>query len=355
VIARAVASIFLILLASSGAFAQKVQIGILGLFHPREITLSAGGREAIVVAADDKVFVLEPGAHSGVARIQASNGGLLLEFGGQLVHAREISAAGRNRSFTSLLLRVPGKVSRKYQGTLDVKAVGGEVVPIVTMDLETAVASIVAAESAGDAPLEALKAQAVVTRSYLVAGKGRHRNFDFCDLTHCQFLREPPSPESSAGIATAATRSLVIAFEEKPVAAMFTRSCPGRTRIPAELGISFNNYSYYSVVCDACYNSPNRWTCRISAEEAARLVGNGEAGRLAVNRRLGWSTVRSNNFTAHKEAGEVILLGTGEGHGIGLCQRGAKAMAEGGATFREIISHYFPNTALSSVNTPTVF
>jgi stage II sporulation protein D len=70
---------------------------------------------------------------------------------------------------------------------------------------------------------------------------------------------------------------------------------------------------------------------------------------------LGWSTVRSNNFTTHKEAGEVILLGTGEGHGIGLCQRGAKAMAEGGATFREIISHYFPNTALSSVNTPTVF
>jgi stage II sporulation protein D len=355
VTARAVASIFLILLASSGAFVQKVQIGILGLFHPREITLSAAGGEAIVVTAGDKKFVLEPGAHAGVAQIQASNGGLLLEFGAQFVHAGEIFASGRDGRPASLLVRVPGKVSRKYQGTLDVKAVGGEVAPIVTMDLETAVASIVAAESAGDAPLEALKAQAVVTRSYLVAGKGRHRNFDFCDLTHCQFLREPPSPESSAGVATAATRGLVIAFEEKPVAAMFTRSCAGRTRIPAELGIPFNNYSYYSVVCDACYKSPKRWTCRISTQEAARLVGKGEAGRLAVNRHLGWSTVRSNNFTTHKEAGEIILLGTGEGHGIGLCQRGARAMAEGGATFREIIGHYFPNTALSSVNTSTVF
>jgi stage II sporulation protein D len=121
------------------------------------------------------------------------------------------------------------------------------------------------------------------------------------------------------------------------------------------VGISFNNYPYYSVECDACYKSPQRWTCRISAQEAARLVGKGEAGRLAVNRRLGWSTVRSNNFKVHKETGDVILEGIGEGHGIGLCQRGARAMAEGGASFREIISHYFPNTALSSVNIPAGF
>jgi stage II sporulation protein D len=223
------------------------------------------------------------------------------------------------------------------------------------MDLETAVASVVAAESARDAPLEALKAQAVVTRSYLVAGKGRHRNFDFCDLTHCQFLREPPSPESPASVATAETSGLVITFEEKPIAAMFTRSCAGHTRTPAELGISFNNYSYYPVKCEACYKSPQRWTCRISAQEAARLVGKGEAGRLAVNRRLGWSTVRSNNFTVHKDVSDVVLEGIGEGHGIGLCQRGAKAMAESGAGFRDIIGHYFPNTALKRVDTPAGF
>jgi peptidoglycan hydrolase-like amidase len=345
----------LILLAGPAAFAQKVQIGVLGLFHPREITLSAAEKEAIVVTAGDKVFVLEPGARAGVARIQASNGGLLLEFGGQLVHAGEIFATGRDKGSTNLLLRVPAKVSRIYQGTLDVKAIGGEVVPIVTMDLETAVASVVAAESAGDTPPEALKAQAVVTRSYLVAGKGRHRNFDFCDLTHCQFLREPPSPESPVGVAAVATRGLVITFGEKPIAAMFTRSCAGHTRTPAELGVSFNNYPYYSVDCEACYKSPKRWTCRISAQEAERLAGKGEAGRLAVNRRLGWSTVRSNNFTMKREDREVVLQGTGEGHGIGLCQYGAKAMAEGGANFREIIGHYFPNTGLSSVDIPTGF
>lgn len=353
--ARTIAPILLVLLAGPGAFAQKVQIGVLGLFHPREITLSAAESQAIVVTAGDKVFVLEPGARTSVARIQASDGRLLLEFAGRLVHAGEISAAGRNSSSTSFLLRVPGRVSRKYQGTLTARAIGGEIVPIVMMDLETAVASVVAAESERDAPLEALKAQAVVTRSYLVAGKGRHRNFDFCDLTHCQFLREPPSPESPEAVAAAETRGLIITFEEKPITAMFTRSCAGHTRTPAELGVSFNSYPYYSVLCHTCYKSPQRWTCRISAQDAASLVGKGEAGRLAVNRRLGWSTVRSNNFTVRREVGNVILEGTGEGHGIGLCQRGAKAMAKGGVNFREIIGHYFPNTALSAMNSPSGF
>jgi hypothetical protein len=40
------------------------------------------------------------------------------------------------------------------------------------------------------------------------------------------------------------------------------------------------------------------------------------------------------------------LEGTGKGHGIGLCQAGARAMAQSGATFREILDHYYPNTTL---------
>jgi peptidoglycan hydrolase-like amidase len=352
---RAVATILLALCAVPGAFAQTVKIGVLGLYHPREITLSAAKEEAIVVTAGETVIVLDPGAHTRIARIQVAADGLLLEFGGQLVHANEILAGGRNTRSASFLLGIPGGITRKYQGTLDIKAIGGTVVPIVTMDLETAVASVVAAETASDTSQEALKAQAVAARSYFVAGKGRHHDFDFCDLAHCQILREPPSLESPGSVAALATRGLVIAFDGKPITAMFTRSCGGHTRTPAELGISFNSYPYYSVVCDACYKSPTRWTRRISEQDAARLLGKGEAGRLAVDRRLGWNTVPSNNFTVRKGDGEIILEGTGQGPGIGLCQRGAKAMAKGGANFREIISHYFPNTVLSSVDTSTAF
>jgi stage II sporulation protein D len=352
---KAVLSGSLLLLAAPGAFAQQTRIAVLGLFHPREITLSAGKGEAVVVAAADRVFVLEPGVHAATVRIEASEPGLLLEFNGRLVHADEIRAAGRDCQSVSFRLGIPGKISRTYHGTLSVRAIDREVVPIVAMDLETAVASVVAAESTKDTPLEALKAQAVVTRSYFLAGKGRHHEFDFCDAAHCQVLREPPSPESPSAVATVNTRGMFIAYDEKPIAAMFTRSCGGHTRTPTDVGISPGSYPFYSVVCDVCYKAPVRWIRRVSEQDAAQLVGKGEVGRLAVDRHLGWNAVPSNNFTAREEGEAVILEGAGQGHGIGLCQRGARAMAEGGASFREIISHYFPNTVLHSLGTLTAF
>jgi len=307
------------------------------------------------VTAAGQVFVLEPGVRVATARIEVAGPGLLLQFNGRLVHADEMHAAGRNQQAVGFLVGIPGKISRKYQGTLSVRAINGEAVPVVTMDLETAVASVVAAELTKDTPLEALKAQAIVTRSYFLAGKGRHQDFDFCDTTHCQFLREPPRAESPPAVATVATRSLFIAHGEKPITAMFTGSCGGHTRTLAEVGVSPGNYPYYSVVCDVCYKSPVRWTRKFSEQEAAQLLGKGEAGRLAVDRHLGWDAVPSNNYTAREQEGVVILEGVGQGHGIGLCQRGARAMAQAGASFREIVSHYFPNTTLSNLNTSMAF
>jgi SpoIID/LytB domain protein len=47
-----------------------------------------------------------------------------------------------------------------------------------------------------------------------------------------------------------------------------------------------------------------------------------------------------------KEGDRVILDGVGKGHGTGLCQSGATAMAEEGANFRRILSHYYPNAII---------
>lgn len=292
---------------------------------------------------------LQPGAPTSTLQIRAFGDLLLLGFAGKEIRATEIHAAGRNQNATGFTLGVPRKIERRYRGTLDIKIVEGVLVPVVTMDLETAVASVVYAESLAGTPIEALKAQAVVTRSYFVAGLGRHKEFDFCDLTHCQFLREAPPRQSPASLAAEATRDLVISFEEKPVAAMFTRSCGGHTLTPADIGISSGVYPYFSVVCDFCYRNPVRWTRRLAPKDAAVLSDHREAGRLAVGRRLGWDAVPSNNFEIREIGTEVSLEGVGQGHGVGLCQRGARAMAEEGADFRKIIGHYFPNTNLGHV------
>jgi stage II sporulation protein D len=54
-----------------------------------------------------------------------------------------------------------------------------------------------------------------------------------------------------------------------------------------------------------------------------------------------------------KEGEQTILRGIGHGHGIGLCQAGARAMAEQGADFREILAHYYPNTVIITTSHAT--
>ena len=196
-------------------------------------------------------------------------------------------------------------------------------------------------------PLEAMKAQAVAARSFFHAG-GHHGGDEFCDTTHCQFLREPPAPGSAVAAAVAATRDLVLAYDSHPFAAMYTRSCSGRTRTPEEVGLSPSDYPYFSVECAHCRSHPVRWSSRMSAQDAASLHPSNESARLNIDRRLGWSVVPSNNFVAKTVGDQTIVEGTGQGHGIGLCQSGAKAMAEAGADFRQILSHYYPNTNIVS-------
>ena len=138
----------------------------------------------------------------------------------------------------------------------------------------------------------------------------------------------------------------MLAYDDKPIAAMFTRSCGGDTRTPAEIGLPPAGYPYYAVRCEICYRDPVRWTRPLSREEAALLASQGENGRIAIARKLGWDAGPSDNFTVEKQGSEVILQGVGQGHGVGLCQRGARSTGELGSDFRTILGHYFPNTTL---------
>jgi stage II sporulation protein D len=328
---------------------RTVRIGVLGIFHPRELTIAADPTGALLIAAGDRRIFMQQGSSCSLLRVRAAGDNLLLNCSGGEIRAGELQVSGRNQQSAGVVVTLPGKIRRRYFGVLELKAKNGELFPIITMDLETAVASVVQAETTPGTPMEALKAQAVVSRSYFVSGGGRHTDFDFCDLTHCQFLRDPPASDSPAASAALSTLGLVLTYEEKPVAAMFTRSCGGRTRTPEEIRVSQNGYPYFSVPCDFCYKNPHRWTRKVSREDAALLLLRGENGRLAIGRRLGWDAVPSNNFSAQDAGGEVTLSGVGQGHGVGLCQRGARGMAESSSDFRAILEHYFPNTSLKTL------
>jgi stage II sporulation protein D len=328
----------------------KVRIGVLGLFHPRQLTISPPQGHALVVWAGDERIVLEhsSGVHSASVLLNGSE--IVLQSGTRTVRAHRLTIAGRKNEPEDFVLAVPTKIARHYRGTLEIRQSAGHLLAIVTMDVEIAVASIVAAENTTETPFEALRAQAVATRSYLVASHGRHYDFDFCDTTHCQFLREPPAPGTAAAHAVEVTRDMVLAHESEPFAAMYTRSCAGRTHTPAELGLPEAAYPYYPVECKHCREHPVRWSSRISAEDAATLRSSNEPARLRAARHLGWNTIPSNDFIVKKENGQILVEGIGQGHGIGLCQSGAKAMAADGADFRQILSHYYPNTTIISIH-----
>jgi stage II sporulation protein D len=320
-----------------------VSISVFGLFHPREFVVTAPAGHALILHAGGQRVVLEnSGVSSATVRIDGSD--LIVSAGREELRSTKVVVSGRRNESADFILEIPGKIQREYRGTLEIRPAAGNLISVVALDLETAVVSVVSAESAPDTPLEALKAQAVAARSYFVAGRGRHRDFDFCDTTHCQFLRAAPPAGSRAAVAVEATRGLVLAYEAKRFAPMYTRSCSGQTRTPAQVGLPAAEYPYFSVDCEYCRRHPVRWTSYIPAPQAESLRASDETARVAVARHIGWSAVPSNDFSFTKNGDRVLLRGVGNGHGVGLCQAGARAMAASGAGFREILEHYYPNT-----------
>ena len=273
--------ILVLLALCCSASAEVVHIGVFSLFRPTVLRVRPA-KGAVLVATPDARVILE-GRQSITIRLNQT--------------AAPIRVSARDGADADLLLSVPGKIERRFHGILTIRPGDHHLVAVVAMDREAAVASAVAAEMPRGTPFEALKTQAIVTRSYYAAARMRHDGFDFCDTTHCQFLRERPDAGTAADRAAAATRDLVLAYDDKPFPAMFSAACGGRTRsLPNESG-----YPYYSVSCDFCARHP----------------------------------------------GAPV-----EGHQLGLCQRGASAMAASGANFRTILDHYYPSTSLVELKAP---
>ncbi len=234
-------------------------------------------------------FEVQP-ARSSVVVVEQNGSRKTLEGSGTMKLHGPATATGRDGAETAFILSIPGKIHREFHGRLEVREEAGHLLAIVKMDRETAVASIVAAESPPAAPLEARKAQAVVARSFLVAARNRHEGFEFCDTTHCQFLRDVPAAGSFAAKAAEETKDLVVAYQGQAIAALYSANCGGKTRTLEEAGWNAEAYPYFAVDCP--------------------------------------------------------VRGPVSGHRIGMCQEGAAQMARHGKTFREILALYFPATTL---------
>ncbi|MGB0123760.1 MAG: SpoIID/LytB domain-containing protein [Silvibacterium sp.] len=290
--------------------AQTVSIGVFSLFHATQLRVMPAGSPILITVTGHAPVLLTGERGSQAAAIRLDGKGMLL---GQY-RVTSIKVGARDGSETEFVLAIPGKITRRFRGALTVTVKDQQLVPVVRMDIETAVASIVSAESVPGAGQEALKAQAVAARSYLEAG-GRHRDYDFCDSTHCQFLRSPPAHGSPSDRAAKETQGLVLTWHGQVLAAMYSSRCGGRTVSLRQIGIPTEGYPYFSVVCAWCRRHP--------------LL---DAGR---------------DSKPHRGVPEI---NDGHGHGLGLCQYDAAGMAESGAKFDAILRHYYPETELKELS-----
>jgi stage II sporulation protein D len=336
------------LIVLPAAAQQEIRFGVLGLFHPQELLLEPEDRNILSVTAQDST-----GNSRQILNGEAGHRQIVFraEGGRVVVGTRSASgwtASARDGGAAGFRLIVPGKLRRVYSGRLMIQAQNGELEAVVAMERETAVASIVAAEMVESTPLEALKAQAVATRSFLAAAP-RHLSFDFCDTTHCQFLKSPPASDSRVAKAVAATRGLILAYRGKPLAAMYSSRCGGQTHSLRDVGMEPGEaYPYYAVPCAWCRRHPLTWQSKIGqSAQAPQSIS--ESQRIALARQWGWGAIPGSSFTAIAEGDGWRLEGHSLGHGVGMCQHGAAGMAASGADFRAILVHYYPNTSLISL------
>ncbi len=333
----------LIALGSAAAQPSTVQISVLGLFRPHQLTLRAVDNGIVRFAVRGASNHSLEGQQTAV--LEAQGDSILATIDGRTVAGEQLLIDHS----TEYELSVPRQLSRRYSGSLMITAHNGRLLPVVTTEIETAVAAVLAAESDLNGPHEALIAQAIASRSYLAAGR-RHEAFDFCDTTHCQYLTDSFNKEARRF--AAASNGILLWSDGRVFRALFTRSCDGRTRTPQQLGLP-GGAPYQAATCPACARQPHRWSRTHAFADVAMLIRNRtEKARLNVVRQLGWDAIPSNAYQATVDGDTVTFHGAGEGHGIGLCQRGSVGLASQGATWRAILQRYYPGATVQISGSP---
>lgn len=269
----------------------------------------------------------------------------------------------------------------------------GKLDVIARMDLETYVMGVLPSEMPATWPVEALKAQAVAARSFVLrtAFERRNRYFDVDSTVMDQvykFLHEAQGhPEWKARIARAIDETrgeFMVDHRQRILKAFYSADCGCVTEDPKFVWGKSDGYK--SVKDPSCGKlKPVQWNLSLEKEEvrskllaelklpeAANLntlqVGgrtpsgrvreliasvevNGRTNKYKMNsqtfrRVFGFEKIRSTDFQLRWLGKTMQVNGAGLGHGVGLCQTGARALAESGASYKDILKLYYPNAKL---------
>ena len=146
----------------------------------------------------------------------------------------------------------------------------GRLTVINELGLEDYINGILSKEVNPDWPLESLKAQAVISRTYVLKNLRKHekQGFDVCTETHCQVYGGVESEDKRTSAAVAATRAEVLVYKGELAQSLFHASCGGHTENPNCVWTWESDAPEYlkGVKDDFCADSPHQlWTSTVGA------------------------------------------------------------------------------------------
>lgn len=287
----------------------------------------------------------------------------------------------------------------KYAGGLKFIVEGDRITAVNCIGLEDYLMSVISSEMKSSASIELLKAHAVISRSWLKARlkdhKAGHEHFDVCADDHCQrYQGLTMAVGDDVCRAIDRTWGQVLEYGGDICDTRYSKCCGGRTELFStcweDVDLPYQQ-SVEDPFCD-CENSSilsqvlndydlhtadfHDWTVQYTTDELSELVRTrtgidfgtivaleaverGPSGRikylritgtlreevigkeLAIRKALSSSHLKSSAFEIEKSPDGFVLRGRGWGHGVGLCQIGAAAMAAQGYDYRQILSHYY--------------
>lgn len=287
----------------------------------------------------------------------------------------------------------------KYAGGLKFIVEGDRITAVNCIGMEDYLMSVISSEMKSSASIELLKAHAVISRSWLKARlkdhKAGHEHFDVCADDHCQrYQGLTMAVGDDVCRAIDRTWGQVLEYGGDICDTRYSKCCGGRTELFSTCWEDVDLLYLQSVedpFCD-CENSSilsqvlndydlhtadfHDWTVQYTTDELSELVRTrtgidfgtivaleaverGPSGRikylritgtlreevigkeLAIRKALSSSHLKSSAFEIEKSPDGFVLRGRGWGHGVGLCQIGAAAMAAQGYDYRQILSHYY--------------
>ena len=133
-----------------------------------------------------------------------------------------------------------GRETKEYRGYIEFvynKNIGGFII-INHVNMEEYVFGVIASEMPSVFPIEALKVQAVIARTYAIKALGKHKKwgYDVCDTQNCQVYGGVKAERERTNAAVEATMGSVITYGGKPIEAVFSSNCGGYTQSSKEAG-----------------------------------------------------------------------------------------------------------------------